>query len=230
MEKHLLDVLAAVPGTVLDERWLAAIAGVPDAGARLERWTASGLVESVPGAGYRAPDGTPPVEQARSEVVDHAVRWAEARQGRAHRPAPTVETLRRIQADCAARGEWHAVLALGSVLDPSYAQSGRWDAWHQVLTTNLTAARAMGDRAAEALALHQLVPRALPARHRRRCHPPRRRAGDPPGHPGYARRRGEQPQPLDPALRPGTRPAATPADLPGARTTYVPPSPSARPP
>ena len=161
VDRHLLDVLAAVPGIVLDERWLASIAGVPDAGARLAGWTASGLVEAVPGAGYRATGWVAESGQARAAVVDHVVRWAQARQGRAHRPSPTVEALRHIQADCAGRGEWRAALDIGTVLDPSYAQSGRWDAWHEVLTTNLTAARAMGDRAAEALALHQLGTREL---------------------------------------------------------------------
>jgi hypothetical protein len=155
-DRHLLDVLAAVPGVVLDERWLAAIAGVPDPGRRLARWTASGLVEHVSDGGYRAVGWRTINEHARSTVIDQAVRWAQGRQGRAHRPSPTVEALRRIQADCADRGEWHAVLELGSVLDPSYAHSGRWDAWHEVLTRNLTAARATDDRVAESLALHQL--------------------------------------------------------------------------
>ncbi|MGI5133175.1 choice-of-anchor D domain-containing protein [Pseudonocardia sp. CA-107938] len=161
VERRLLDVLAAVPGALLDERWLAMITGVPDAGARLARAAASGLVEHVPDLGFRATGWATSTEQARACLVDHAVRWAQARDGRAHRPSTTVEALRCIQADCARRGEWRAVLDLGRVLDPSYAQSGRWDAWHDVLTTNLTAAQAMGDRAAEALALHQLGTREL---------------------------------------------------------------------
>jgi hypothetical protein len=161
VEEYLLDVLAAVPGTLLDERWLTMISGVPDPGARLAHWVASGLVEHVPGTGFRATGWAASSERARASVVDHAVRWAQAREGRGHRPSTTVEALRRIQADCARRGEWRAVLDLGRVLDPSYAQSGRWDAWHEVLSANLIAARAMGDRAAEALALHQLGTREL---------------------------------------------------------------------
>ena len=56
---------------------------------------------------------------------------------------------------------WRAVLAIGAVLDGAYAAAGRWDAWHSCLLATLEAARAVGDQAAEAMALHQLGTGAL---------------------------------------------------------------------
>jgi hypothetical protein len=56
---------------------------------------------------------------------------------------------------------WRQVLQLGRAMEDALALSGRWGAWRQVLDAQLQAARALGDRDAEARALHQLGTRNL---------------------------------------------------------------------
>jgi tetratricopeptide (TPR) repeat protein len=56
----------------------------------------------------------------------------------------------------AEHAEWPAVVRLVRVLEPILTLAGRWEASRQALEQGLTAARAVGDRAAEALFSHQL--------------------------------------------------------------------------
>lgn len=158
---RLLDLLAAIPDIVMPESWLSALSDLPDVVARLGRWVASGLVMEVPGAGYQLNVRRTAPAQARAALVEHAVRFALTHRAVVRRPGPMTEALKKVQADCTQHGDWQAVLGIGAVLDPVYAQAGRWDAWRDVLAPMLTAARALGDRPAEARALHQLGTREL---------------------------------------------------------------------
>lgn len=58
-------------------------------------------------------------------------------------------------------GQQSEVLRLGQSLESSLRISYHWGAWDQVLQLQLQAAQAVGDRTAEALALHQLGSRSL---------------------------------------------------------------------
>jgi beta-lactam-binding protein with PASTA domain len=158
---RLIDLLAAIPDIVMPESWLAELIDLPDTVARLDQLVSGGLVKAVPDVGYRLVELRTPTDEARTAVVEHAVRFAQTHRAQMHNPGPMTEALKRVQADCTQRGNWQAVLDIGAVLDPVYAQSGRWDAWKDVLAPMLTAARALGDRAAEARALHQLGTREL---------------------------------------------------------------------
>jgi hypothetical protein len=145
----------------MPESWLVELVDLPDTVARLDQLVSGGLVKAVLDVGYRLVELRTPTDEARTAVVEHAVRFAQTHRPQMHDPDPTTEALKRVQADCTQRGNWQAVLDIGAVLDPVYAQSGRWDAWRDVLAPMLTAARALGDRAAEARALHQLGTREL---------------------------------------------------------------------
>lgn len=158
---RLVDLLAAIPGMVMPESWLAELIDLPDTVARLARLVSGGFVKAVPGVGHGLVDLRTPTDEARTAVVEHAVRFAQAQRAQMREPGPMTEALKEVQADCTQRGNWQAVLDIGAVLDPVYAQSGRWDAWNDVLARMLNAARALGDRAAEARALHQLGTREL---------------------------------------------------------------------
>jgi hypothetical protein len=57
--------------------------------------------------------------------------------------------------------QWDAVLTLCRLLDRPFMLSQRWGRWKQLWELGLTAARSMGDGAAEAYAFHQLGSRAL---------------------------------------------------------------------
>jgi hypothetical protein len=56
----------------------------------------------------------------------------------------------------AEHAEWPAVVRLVRVLEPILTLAGRWEASREALEHGLTAARALGDRAADALFSHQL--------------------------------------------------------------------------
>ena len=109
----------------------------------------------------------------------------------------------------ARRQAWRAVLALGAVLDVAYAAAGRWDAWHSCLQATLEAARALGDQAAEAMALHQLGTGALCRGDLAAAHDLLSRALE---HARGARphrgRRGHPAEPGDDHRRPARRPAS----------------------
>ena len=165
---QLLGLLAAVPGLTLAERHLVALSGLTDVAERLARWVASGVVVEVPGDPVtyrlgRRPAGVArwPIDRSRAALRAYFGAWARERRGAVLRPGVDVEALRLLHADADRHREWRVVLALGAVLDAAYAVSGRWDAWRNVAATMLLAARELGDRAAEAMALHQLGTRAL---------------------------------------------------------------------
>ena len=165
---RLLGLLAAVPGLTLAERHLVALSGLTDVAERLARWVASGVVVEVPGDPVtyrlgRRPAGVArwTIDRSRAALRAYFGAWARERRGAVLRPGVDVEALRLLHADADRHREWRVVLALGAVLDAAYAVSGRWDAWRNVAATMLLAARELGDRAAEAMALHQLGTRAL---------------------------------------------------------------------
>jgi hypothetical protein len=58
-------------------------------------------------------------------------------------------------------GRWSDVLSLGKAIEGGLAVSGQWGTWENVLQLTLEAARATGNQAAEAFALHQLGTRAF---------------------------------------------------------------------
>jgi hypothetical protein len=156
----LLDLLAAVSDLIMPESWLSTLAGVSDVAASLDQLAAGGFVREVTDTGYQLIGDRVAPADARSAVISHAVDVARV-QRRPMPPGPTTDALHAVFTDCTIRGDWQAVLDIGAALDPAYAQSGRWDAWRDVLTPTLNAARALGNRAAEAKALHQLGTREL---------------------------------------------------------------------
>ena len=165
---RLLGFLAAVPGLTLDERHLAELSGLADVAQRLDRWVASGVVSAARGdpVTYRLRQGAEnaahwPIDQCRDVLWSHFTAWARDRRAAVLRPGVEVEALRLLQADAGRRSEWDRVLAVGALLDAAYAVGGRWDAWRDVAMATLEAAEQLGDRAAEALALHQLGTREL---------------------------------------------------------------------
>ncbi|MEB3355328.1 MAG: choice-of-anchor D domain-containing protein [Synechococcales bacterium] len=70
-------------------------------------------------------------------------------------------TVRRVMELAAAADRWMGVLRLAQLLDPVLYLGGQWGQWQHCWTLGLQAARMVGDRPAEAFALHQLGSRAL---------------------------------------------------------------------
>ncbi len=165
-DRRLLGLLGAVPGVELSAEQLAAASGVPDVTERLRRWVGCGLVTASATRTYRFAGGAlDPTEwglpQRRAELVAAFATWARRHPNAELVAGGTAEPFRMLQEVARQEQSWRAVLAIGAVLDGAYAAAGRWDAWHSCLLATLEAARAIGDQAAEAMALHQLGTGAL---------------------------------------------------------------------
>jgi hypothetical protein len=71
------------------------------------------------------------------------------------------ETLRCVQLQATNTRRWGEALRLGQILEAALVADVRWDAWAMVLEQCLLAAKAIGDRTAEAWALHEIGSRAI---------------------------------------------------------------------
>ncbi|HET9360835.1 MAG TPA: choice-of-anchor D domain-containing protein, partial [Vicinamibacterales bacterium] len=165
-DRRVLAALVAV-GMALSANAVAAIAQLADPGPSLQRLADRGLVQArrdryglVPGVAIPQ-DITQAAESSSDRVQGFYSEWAAAHARTPDAIASDADTLLRVQADAAAKGESSRVLRIGTALGVVLAVSGRWEAWAAVLDRNLAAARAIGDRAAEGLALHDAGTRAL---------------------------------------------------------------------
>jgi hypothetical protein len=165
-ERRVLGALAAVGGVAVATDALAAMAGVDDVEDAVGGLARRGLVEArghtlglAPGVAealIEAPVNDLPIER----VIDGYTAWAEQ-----HRGEPVVRetaaAMLNLQQRARDEGRWNRVLKLGGMVAGALILDGRWSAWAAVLDANLEAARAVGDGAAEAHALHELGTRAL---------------------------------------------------------------------
>jgi hypothetical protein len=159
-ERRVLLALELLAPAAVHVEDVAAIAGVPDAAAVLERLRAAGaaqahsprwsttLAPEAPGRG--APDDGELLQRAHEHFAATA----------GERPVEDVPALlAALYAECE-REQWKDVLTLARAADSLLARSGRWGAWAAALRSARTAGEAIGDRAAVAWALHQLGTRA----------------------------------------------------------------------
>ncbi|HEX9941485.1 MAG TPA: hypothetical protein VGG03_05685 [Thermoanaerobaculia bacterium] len=166
-EKRVLSALAAVGGSPVGATHVASLADVPDPmpalNALLERklvqahsprYSLTGdLAGLLPSTWDLAPWG--------ERALAYFLPWAEA-----HREDPLtlgeeMGVLRHLLDWAVQAGRHEEALRLGRALDTACAVGGRWGAWEQILERVRTAAGALGDRATEAWALHQLGSRLL---------------------------------------------------------------------
>jgi hypothetical protein len=172
-DRRVLGLLAALPGIQLDLEQMAAITGLPDLRGKIDRWIAWGWVLAAASSAstattYRlSPDvrlhvlDASELDDRRAELRAYFLRWAQEHRGVVLTSAERVATIQRLTSAAARRRDWRYLLALGALLDAAYALAGRWDAWRNVAQVMLEAARSIGDRRAESMALHQLGTRAL---------------------------------------------------------------------
>ena len=151
-----VDLLAPAAVHVDD---VAAIAGVPDAAAVLERLRARGVAQA------HSPRWSATLTPAPRGGADEVLLLRRARERLAHdaddRPIDDVPVvLAALRAGDGGAADRRDALALARAADPLLTRSGRWGAWRIALERACTAAETSGDRAAAAWALHQLGTRA----------------------------------------------------------------------
>ena len=166
-QRRALLALAALPGVLLQARHVCAIAEVGEIEPSLTALVRRGLVissesryELVEGVGDRL-RRTEDLKPWTNRAITYFTAWAERHQRSQDTLQHEAEALLRVQQHAADARRSGEVLQLGRLLEESLVASGRWGAWAVALERCLDAARAIGDRSAEAWALHELGSRAL---------------------------------------------------------------------
>ena len=166
-QRRALLALAAMPGVPLQPRHVSAIAEVTDIEPSLTALVRRGLVVGTQSR-YHLADGvgdrlrrTEDLKPWTNRVITYFTAWAERHVRSQDILLQESEALLRVQQRAADRRRSGEVLHLGRVLEGPLAAGMRWGAWGVALEHCVTAARAIGDRSAEAWALHQLGSRAL---------------------------------------------------------------------
>ena len=166
-QRRALLALAALPGVPLRALHVSAIADVPDIEPSITALVRRGLVVSSQSR-HQLADGvgdrlrrTEDLKPWTNRAITYFTAWAERHPRSQDILLQESEALLRVQqyaADARRPGE---VLHLGRLLGGPLVVGTRWGAWAVTLERCLSAARAIGDRSAEAWALHELGSRAL---------------------------------------------------------------------
>jgi len=167
-QRELVGALAALGPNPVGVEHLAGLTAIPGAAGLLDDLLQRRLVVAHSPryslAGDLPATARPAAEDLsrwRARALEHYVRWTED-----GRPAPAAVVaeagvLQQLVAWAVTAGRAREAIALGRALETALLLAGRWSAWAAVLEAMLGAARALGDKAAEALSLHQLGTRAL---------------------------------------------------------------------
>jgi NB-ARC domain len=166
-QRRALLALTALPGVPLQVQQVAGIAEITDIDAALTPLIHRGLIvrsqsrlllaDGVVDRLRRREDLTPWVNRA----ITYFTAWAERNRRSPVTLLEESEALMHVQQDAAEARRWGEVLRLGRLLEGALVIGGRWGAWAITLDRCLAAAKATGDRSAEAWALHEIGTRAV---------------------------------------------------------------------
>ena len=166
-QRRALLALAALPGVPLQALHVSAIAEVTDIEPSLTALVRRGLVVSSQSR-HQLADGvgdrlrrTEDLKPWANRAITYFTAWAERYLRSQDILLQESEALLRVQQYAADARRWGEVLHLGRLLEGPLVAGARWGAWAVTLEHCLAAAKAIGDRSAEAWALHELGSRAL---------------------------------------------------------------------
>ncbi|CAG0934999.1 hypothetical protein TFLX_03823 [Thermoflexales bacterium] len=171
LEKQILEVAANLPGISIDPKQIAALIGGAQAvavEAAIDHLKALGLLHANSprvrlDAGlrelWRGADGANTI---KDRLLAQLLR--DLRTGRFNDDTYCAEELGHVLGaiEYAMQAQrWNEAITLSRAIDRYLTLHGLWDAWRQIADRVLQSARAVGDRSAEAWALHQLGTRAI---------------------------------------------------------------------
>ena len=166
-ERRILAVLAAPRGAGLGEQHVSAVTGIEDVAPALDSLHQRKLVQShsprysLAGSLEEALREEWDLTSWNERVLEHFAQWAEQQQQAPERVSEEADAILGILRWALQEERWHEALRLGQAVEGALALGGQWGAWAQVLSWELQAARALGDRTVEAWSLHQSGTRAL---------------------------------------------------------------------
>ena len=166
-QRRALLALTALPGVPLKVQQVAGIAEVTEIESSLMTLVRKGLVVTSHSR-HRLADGvsdrirrTEDLKPWSNRAITYFTAWAERYRRSPGDLMEESDTLLRVQEHASDARRWGEVLQLGRVLEGTLVVGARWGAWGIALDRCLAAARATGDRPAEAWALHEIGTRAV---------------------------------------------------------------------
>ena len=166
-QRRALLALTALPGVPLQAQHVAGIAEITDIEPSLLTLVHRGLLvcshsryqlaDGVADRLRRTEDPKPWVNRG----ITYFTAWAERHRRHPDSLLEESEALLRAQQHAVDNRRWGEVLTLGWLLEEALVVRARWGAWKTNLERCLAAAKAFGDRSAEAWALHQIGTRAV---------------------------------------------------------------------
>jgi len=166
-QRHVLLALAALPGVPMKGHHIAGIAEIADIEPSLAPLVQRALVLATQ-SGHRLADGvadrlrrTEDLNPWVNRAVTYYTAWAERYRRDSNALLDESDALRRVQRHATSAHRWGEALRIGQILEAALIAGVQWDAWATVLEHCLLAAKATGDRQAEAWALHEIGTRAI---------------------------------------------------------------------
>jgi NB-ARC domain-containing protein len=166
-QRRALLALTALSGVPLRAQHISGMAEVTDIEPSLMTLVRRGLVVCSQSR-HQLADGVADQLRRTEDLapwVNRAITYFMAWAGRYRRSPDALleeaEALLRVQQHALESRRWGEVLALGWLVEGALVVRGRWGAWATTLERSLDAAKALGDRSAEAWAFHEIGTRAL---------------------------------------------------------------------
>ena len=166
-QRRVLLAMAALPSVPLPIQHVSGLAEVTDLEPLMAMLAHRGLVARSDSR-YRLAHGvsdrlrqTEDLNPWVNRAITYFTAWAERYRRNQNTLLEESEALLRVQRHATEMRRWGEVLRLGQLLECALVVGARWGAWAIVLERCLAAAKAIGDRSAEAWALHESGTRAL---------------------------------------------------------------------
>jgi len=166
-QRRALLALTALPGVPLTAQHVSGIAELADVEPALRTLTRRGLVSGSQSR-HRLADGvadqlrrTEDLKPWLNRAITYFTAWAERYRRSPANLLEESEALLAVQRYAADARRWSEALRVGRILEGALVTGARWGAWAISLERCLAAAKALGDRSAEAWALHEIGTRAL---------------------------------------------------------------------
>jgi hypothetical protein len=165
-QKKILAILGAGDGAVVPVQHLAALSRVGNLQAVLDELMSLGLIQahsprySLTAVMSDALPGLLNLSPWEDLVINYFSEWVIQSPSEALMEEASDVLLRTIR-KAAEKKQWQAVARIGRALEPFLILWKRWQAWSDLASLILNAARALGDRHLEAWILHQMGTRAM---------------------------------------------------------------------
>jgi hypothetical protein len=171
-ENQILAVLAISRGASLGRDHVRALTGIEDIDIPIESLKRRKLAQShspryslTGSLGRTLEEEEWDLTSWNEQALEYFAAWAEQHRQNPQLVTEEIDAIVGILSWALQEGRWEGALRLGRAVEGALAVSGQWGAWAQVLSGQLQAARELGDRAAQAWALHQSGTRGLCLEH-----------------------------------------------------------------